>query len=404
MSLVQQQELEGLYVMPTFGRKKVCLTEGEGMRLRDSEGAEYLDFLAGIGCVSLGHCHPALVGAIQDQAARLIHVGNYYYIENRGQVAKILSDMLNGWRPEDAVGTWKTFFANSGAEANECAMKLARLWSKEKSHGGNIIVTLNGSFHGRTMQTLAATAQPVKQELFAPLPGGFVYTPINDMEALEAVFEAHPQQICAVMVEVIQGESGVHPCTEEFLRKADQLVHANGGLLICDEVQTGIYRTGSAFAFQHFGVQPDIVAMAKGIAGGFPMGACAAREDIANVFQPGMHGSTFGGSNLAIVAAKATLETLREENIAQNVQEVGAYMQEKLVCLPHVIEVRGRGLMLGAELDASIEAPEVVARAQEQGLLLNATGPTTLRFLPPLICSKEDVDILITKLAEILGE
>lgn len=401
MSLVQQIELEDQYMMPTFARKNVCLVEGEGMRLRDSEGSEYLDFLAGIGCVSLGHCHPALVAAIQQQAAKLIHVGNYYYIEQRGQVAELLSNLL-GATPEGQ--TWKTFFANSGAEANECAMKLARLWSKKHSHGGNIIVTLNGSFHGRTMETLAATAQPVKQELFAPMPEGFVHVPINDAEALRAAFEAHPQQICAIMLEPIQGESGVHPCTAEFLQLADTLAHENGALIICDEVQTGIFRTGKPFAFQHFGIQADIVSIAKGVAGGFPMGACAALSGIADSYEPGTHGSTFGGSNLAIAAAQAALSTLVEEDVAANVEAVGAYLQGRLAQLPHVVEVRGMGLMVGAELDGSVDAPAVVGAALEEGLLLNATGPTTLRFLPPLICAEADVDVLVEKLEGILGK
>lgn len=402
MGLIEQKQLDEAYVMPTFARKQVCFVEGEGMRLRDDAGKEYLDFLSGIGVCCLGHCHPKVVSAIEAQAKRLIHVSNYYYIEHRGEVAAMLSNMLNGWRGEDASGAWQTFFANSGAEANECAMKLARVWSKRFSHGGNIIITLEGSFHGRTMETIAATAQPVKQELFTPLPEGFIHVPLNDIAALQAAFEKHPQQVCAIMLEPIQGESGVHPCTQEFMRACEQLAHSNGALLIADEVQTGICRTGRPFAFQYFGVQPDIVAIAKGVAGGFPMGACAAREDIAAAFQPGDHGSTFGGSNLAMAAAHATLHALQDEHIVQNVVEVGAYLEERLAQLPHVTEVRGLGLMLGAELDEAI-APDVVAAGLEAGLVLNAPKPTTLRFLPPLICTKEDVDELIEKLTGILS-
>ncbi len=402
MSFEEQKQLDEAYVMPTFARKQVCFVEGEGMRLRDDAGKEYLDFLSGIGVCCLGHCHPKVVGAIEAQAKRLIHVSNYYYIEHRGEVAAMLSNMLNGWRGEDASGAWQTFFANSGAEANECAMKLARVWSKRFSHGGNIIITLEGSFHGRTMETIAATAQSVKQELFTPLPEGFIHVPLNDIDALQAAFEKHPQQVCAIMLEPIQGESGVHPCTQEFIRVCEQLAHSNGALLIADEVQTGICRTGRPFAFQHFGVQPDIVAIAKGVAGGFPMGACAAREEVAAAFQPGDHGSTFGGSNLAMAAAHATLHALQDEHIVQNVVEVGAYLEEHLAQLPHVTEVRGLGLMLGAELDEAI-APDVVAAGLEAGLVLNAPKPTTLRFLPPLICTKEDVDELIEKLTGILS-
>ena len=248
MSFIEQKQLEEAYVMPTYARKQVCFVEGEGMRLRDDAGKEYLDFLSGIGVCCLGHCHPKVVKAIDEQAKRLIHVSNYYYIEQRGEVAAMLSNMLNGWRGEDTGGTWKTFFANSGAEANECAMKLARVWSKRFSHGGNVIVTLEGSFHGRTMETIAATAQPVKQELFTPLPEGFIHVPLNDIDALQAVFKDHEQQVCAIMLEPIQGESGVHPCTQEFVRACEQLAHAHGALLIADEVQTGICRTGMPFA------------------------------------------------------------------------------------------------------------------------------------------------------------
>lgn len=395
MSFEEQKMLDEQYVMPTFGRKPVCLVEGEGMRLRDDEGRQYLDFLSGIGVCCLGHCHPALVAAVHDQAARLIHVSNYYYIEHRGEVARLLSNML----ADGNSLVWKTFFANSGAEANECAMKLARLWSKRQSHGGNNIITLNGSFHGRTMETLAATAQPAKQELFEPLPGGFLHVPINDCAALEEAFESHKDQICAVMIEVVQGESGVHPCTEEFIKAAEKLAHANGVLLICDEVQTGIYRTGRAFAFQHYGVQPDIVTIAKGVAGGFPMGACAALDNVASAFLPGDHGSTFGGSNLAMAAAQAVLETLQAEHIANNVEEVGSYLRERLAGIEQVDSVRGLGLMVGAELKEGINANDIVAAGLDAGLLLNATGPTTLRFLPPLICTKADVDELVEKLA-----
>ena len=401
MSYIQQKTLDETFLMPTFARKPVCFVGGQGMRLTDDAGREYLDFLAGIGCVSLGHCHPKLVAAIQAQTEQLIHVGNYFYIEQRGEVAAMLSRMLNE-SDDESLPAWKSFFTNSGAESNECAMKLARLWSRRKGNGGNVIITLDGSFHGRTMETLAATAQPVKQELFEPLPTGFVHVPINDCEALRAAFDANAGQVCAVMLEVVQGESGVHPCTAEFLKTADELAHANGALLICDEVQTGICRTGRPFAFQHFGIAPDIVSIAKGVAGGFPTGACAARATIADVFEPGEHGTTFGGSNLAVAAAHATLHALADEHIADNAAEVGAYLRERLASLPHVTEVRGLGLMVGAEL-AGVAAPDVVAAALDAGAVLNATGPTTLRFLPPLVCTKDDVDELIGILERLLS-
>ena len=402
MSLVEQQELENEYVMHTFGRKPVDLVRGEGMYAYDDQGKAYLDFLSGIGVNCLGHCHPVVANAIKEQAEKLIHVSNYYYIEGRGQLAKMLSDMLNACVPADQQTPWKSFFSNSGAESNECAIKLARLWGKQ--HGlGQTVVVLQKSFHGRTLATLAATAQPVKQEAFQPLPAGFVPTPQNDCEALRDLFAKLGTEICAVMVEPIQGESGVNPCTAEFLACARELLDAQQGVLIADEVQCGIFRCGTyPFGFQHLGVTPDIVSMAKGIGGGFPMGACAAREEVAAVFEPGIHGSTFGGSNLAIATSLAVLSELTQGGYAESVAEVGAYFREKLAELPQVSEVRGLGLMVGADLVDELNAPQVMSQALEAGLIINATGPHTLRFLPSLIVTKADVDICIEKLVSLL--
>ena len=393
MSLAEQQKLESQYVMHTFGRKPVELVSGKGMVVEDADGNSYLDFIAGIGVCCLGHCHPAIVDALQKQTERLMHVSNYYYIEGRGQLARQLSALLNGG-DADAPEPWQTFFANSGAEANECAIKLARLYARK-------IVVLDRSFHGRTLATLAATAQPAKQEAFQPLPGGFVSTPINDVDALKALFERQGAGICAVMLECIQGESGVHPCTQEFLQAARDLTNQYGALMVCDEVQTGIYRCGTPFAFQHFGITPDIVTMAKGIAAGMPMGACAAPRHIAEAFQPGDHGTTFGGSCLAIAAAQATLNTLAD-GFTQHVNEVGAYMREKLATVPHVKEVRGLGFMNAVDLDESVDAPALVTAALKEGLLLNATGAHTLRFLPPLVCEKSDIDTMVQRLSAML--
>ena len=401
MSLAQQQELESAYLMPTFGRKPVELVRGEGMEVFDDEGKPYLDFIGGIGVLSLGHCHPKVTAALKQQAATLMHVSNYYYIEHRGEVAKTVSDMLNAKVPEAERVPWKSFFANSGAEANECAIKLARLYAKKHADEGatapDLIVTLKGSFHGRTLASLAATAQPAKQEAFQPLPGG-----LNDVQALEELFAQQGGRICAVMLEPIQGESGVHPCTPEFLQAARKLTQDSGALLICDEVQCGIFRTGEPFGFQNFGILPDVVTIAKGIGDGFPLGMCAARGEAGDTFQPGDHGSTFGGSCLAVAAAQATLSALQEEGVADNVKAVGAYLREKLATLPHVTEVRGYGLMLAAELDGTVDANAIVLAALEKGLLLNATGPHTLRFLPPLVCGKQDVDALVARLGLLL--
>lgn len=412
MSYLNEVNLERDYVMRTFGRSPVEFVEGKGMLLYDDEGREYLDFLSGIGVTSLGHCHPRLVSAVADQAAKLMHVSNYFYIEKRGEVARILSDLLNDKVDPSERMPWKTFFANSGAEANECAIKLARLFARKRaeqlgrdvSDAPRLIVTLEKSFHGRTLATLSATAQPAKQEAFQPLPGGFAATPANDVSALEELFERRGGEICAVMVECVQGESGVHPCTQEFLAAARKLTSATGALLICDEVQCGVFRTGEPFGFQNFGVIPDIVTMAKGIASGFPMGACAARSEVAAAFSPGDHGSTFGGSNLAMAAAYATLTTLVEEGFGEKVKKTGAYLREKLASLDAVVEVRGLGLMVGLDLDASWgDAHDAVASGLEVGLVFNATGPSTLRFLPPLICDEGDVDRFVDALAAILA-
>ena len=411
MSLSHEQELENEYVMHTFGRKPVEFVSGEGMTLTDDAGNAYLDFIAGIGACSLGHCHPVVAGAIAEQAETLIHVSNYYYIEHRGEAAKLISDMLNDGVPAPDAKPWKTFFANSGAEANECAIKLARVYARRVAEAAGrdpesaprTIVTLEKSFHGRTLATLAATAQPSKQELFQPLPDGFIATPQNDVCALEALFAAHGEEICAVMLEPIQGESGVHPCTPEFMQAARRLTAERGALLVCDEVQCGIYRTGKPFGFQNFGVVPDIVSIAKGVASGFPCGACAARAEVADAFNPGDHGSTFGGSNLAVAAAEATLREIQKEHLAENAIEVGAYLREKLSALPGITEVRGIGLMLAADLaEDGKSAPDVVLDGLGAGLVLNATGPHTLRFLPPLICTKADVDVLVEKLSGLL--
>lgn len=421
MSLEQQQELESKYVMHTFGRKPVELVEGRGMRVKDAAGAEYLDFIAGIGVCCLGHCHPAVSEAIAKQAKKLIHVSNYYYIEGRGELAMQLSSLLSQGSAGDAED-WQTFFANSGAEANECAIKLARLYARKRAKDKALaagkseaeaqsaldgaprtIVVLDRSFHGRTLATLAATAQPAKQEAFQPLPGGFVSTPINDVAALEQLFADQGNGICAVMLECVQGESGVHPCTLEFLQAVRRLTENAGALMICDEVQTGIYRCGTPFAFQHFGVTPDVVTMAKGIAGGIPMGACAAPNHVAQAYQPGDHGSTFGGSNIAIAAARATLQEL-ENGYSDHVNAVGDYMREKLATLPKAVEVRGIGLMNAVDLDESVDAPSLVVKALDRGLLLNATGAHTLRFLPPLVCEASDIDAMVEILTEVIQE
>ncbi len=423
MGFTEEQQLESTYVMGTYARKPVELVRGRGMQVEDAEGRTYLDFVSGVGAVSLGHCHPALVSAIEEQASTLVHVSNYYYIEHRGEVAHLVSDLLNECVDEAEREPWQSFFANSGAEANECAFKLARLHAKKRAMAAaeaagadedgvraaaaaapRLIVTLDASFHGRTLATLAATAQPAKQEAFQPLPDGFVRTPINDIKALESLFASQGDGICAVMVECVQGESGVHPCESEFLAAVRRLTAERGALFMCDEIQCGMYRCGTyPFGFQHFGIAPDVVTIAKGIASGFPMGMCAARAQVAASFDPGDHGSTFGGSCLAVAAAEATVRALAAEDAAGNAERTGAYLREKLAALPQVEEVRGLGLMVACDLAEGVSAPDVVLAGLDEGLLLNFTGPRTLRFLPPLVCSKEDVDVLVQKLAALLS-
>ena len=399
MSFEEVKKLDDHFVMHTFNRKPVMLVEGSGMEVKDDEGKTYLDFIAGIGADSLGHCHPAVSEAIAAQAKRLIHVSNYYHIENRGEVAKIISDLLNTCVPKFFRAPWPVFFANSGAEANECAIKLARLYSKKEGTGGQTIITMNNSFHGRTLSTLAATAQPAKQELFEPLPGGFVHVPMNDMNAVHRAFFENPGEVCAIMIECVQGESGIHPWDPDVLYEVAQFARKNGMLIIVDEVQSGFYRCGEfPFAFQNMGITPDIITMAKGIASGFPMGACAARIEVAEAFEPGDHGSTFGGSNLAMAAAHATLATLSRGHFDEDVQELGDYFAEGLDKIDAITEVRGMGLMIGADLEEGIDANLVVAKGLDEGFLLNATGPQTLRFLPPLIVTRKEIDQLLAAL------
>lgn len=414
LPLDHAQNLEERYVMPTFARNNVEFVQGSGMELTDSTGKTYLDFLAGIAVCSLGHNHPVLTKTLQEQAGKLLHVSNYFYVEHRAEVAELIDKLANECAnaaehadksaSEETV-VWKTFFANSGAEANECAMKLARLRQKRAGKSANTIVCLKGSFHGRTLETVAATMQDRLQNDFQPLPGGFLPCTPNDEAELERIFAEHGKEICAVMLEPIQGESGVHPMTKSFMQAVRRLTRENDALMICDEVQTGVFRCGMPFAFQLFDVVPDIFTMAKGIAGGVPMGACAARAEIADVYCPGDHGTTFGGSPLACAAAHAVLTELDEGGYREKIKEVGARLSSALSALDQVTEVRGEGLMIGCDLaDNMPDAHDVVAAMLEEGFVLNATGPRTLRLLPPLICEKSHADAFVKALGRVLEE
>lgn len=383
------------YVMNTYGRLPLALVRGQGARVWDADGKEYLDFVAGIAVNSLGHNHPALTKAITEQAGQLLHVSNLYWIEPQVKLAKLLVE-------NSCCG--KVFFANSGAEANEGAIKLARKYAKE--HYGEDkfeIITMNKSFHGRTLATLAATGQDKFHQDFKPLPVGFKYVPFNDLSALEAAVGPHT---CAIMLEPIQGEGGVYPAEPDYLSKVRQLCDEHNLLLIFDEVQTGIGRSGELFAYQLYGVEPDIMTLAKGLGGGVPIGAFLAKDEVAAAMKPGDHGSTFGGNPLATAAATAVLETILADGFLADVREVAGYFKAKLEELaakyPVVKEVRGKGLLVGMELD--VAAAGVVNDCREQGLLINGVAENVLRFLPPLIITKADVDEAVAILDRTLAK
>ena len=391
----EERRLDDTYVMGTYARLGVEFVSGHGATLVDAAGREYLDLLGGIGCASLGHAHPAVVDALREQAGRVWQTSNYFYAEHRGELAAALSGMLStttdeGGHEMGSTGTrWKTFFANSGAEANEGAIKLARRWGETHLDGASIIVTARQSFHGRTLATLAATGQDKFHRSFRPLPEGFVTVYLNDIYALRERVERGG--VCAVMLECVQGEGGVWNANYDYLRDVRELCTEKGILLICDEVQTGFYRCGSPFCYQRSGIEPDVVAMAKGIADGFPMGAVAARAEVADLLVPGDHGSTFGGNPLACAVGLACVTTLVDEEMGEHVLSVGRHLRHRLTAMDHVTEVRGHGLMRGVQLDAPIAA-RVVEEGLAEGLVLNHIGDFILRLLPPLVITREQVD------------
>ena len=364
------------HVMTTYARQPVELVRGEGCWLFDTDGKRYLDFLSGIAVCSVGHAHPYLTKAIADQAAILMHASNLYLTQPQARLARRLIELSDFER---------VFFCNSGAEANEAAIKLSRKYGRAISESKVRIVTATNSFHGRTLAAVTATGQPKYHDPFAPLPPGFDYVPFNDIEALEAIVT---DDTCAVLLEPIQGEGGVIPATQEYLTKARALCDKHKALLIFDEVQTGVGRTGKMWAYQQYGVTPDVMTLAKGLGGGVPIGACLARGAAAETFKPGDHGSTFAGNPLCTAAANAVLDILADERLTQNAATVGAYLKERLAALG---APRGMGLMIGLELDKPI-AKKVVAEALALGLIINATGDTTLRIIPPLTLTKELAD------------
>ena len=376
--------------MPTYGAPAVRMVKGEGCRLWDEDGNEYLDFLAGIAVVGLGHANPEIADAIAQQARTLVHVSNLYGTVPGTDVAITLDRLLGGGG--------QIFFTNSGAEAIECAIKLARKWGGDGRYG---VVSAYGSFHGRTLGALHATGQPAKWEGFQPLPEGFRHVAWNDLAALEAAIDP---TVAAVLLEPIQGEGGVHPATAEYFEGVRRLCDERGLLMIVDEIQTGLGRTGEWFGFQHFGVEPDVVTMAKALGNGMPIGACWAKREVAAVFQPGDHGTTYGGQPLAASAARATLEILERVNAPQLAERAGAEFRHLLETIEGVIQVRGLGLLLAAELAVGIDAKAVASDLLQRGLIVNAVTPTSLRFAPPLIVSESEIAQAVDLLSAVLAD
>jgi acetylornithine/N-succinyldiaminopimelate aminotransferase len=390
MTTQETIELFDKYVIANYGRLPRVIVRGEGCYLYDAEGNKILDMFPGWAVSGLGHCHPKVVAALRKQAGELLHIDNTFYSEPQGQLAKLLSERAFGG---------KCFFCNSGAEANEAAMKLARLYTAKEKYK---FITAEGSFHGRTFATVTATAQPKYHEGFLPLLPGFSYIPFNDVAALESAFS---DEVAAVMVEPIQGEGGINVATEEFLQAIRRLCDENGAVMILDEVQTGIGRTGKWFAYQHFDVEPDIITMAKALGGGVAIGAMMAKPELAAVLTPGKHASTFGGNCIACAAGIAVIEAIEEDNLLQNAAQLGQYTKDKLLQLKQkhsvIDSVRGIGMMIGVQLTGPGVA--IVDKCLEHGLRINCTHDTVLRFMPPMIATKEQIDRAIEILDDVLG-
>ena len=384
------------YIMRTYGRFPLVPVKGEGCLLWDADGKRYLDFLAGVAVNNLGHCHPAVSAALSKQAAELIHCSNYYHIPQQIELAELLC----GLSFAD-----KAFFCNSGAEANEAAIKLARKYSRENFGLDRFeIITAIASFHGRTMATVSATGQEKVQKFFDPLLHGFRHVPFNDAASLR---DAIGPCTCAVMLEPIQGEGGVVVPDAAYLQEVREICDEHNLILIFDEVQVGMGRTGKMFAHEHFGITPDIMTLAKALAGGAPIGTMLATEKLAAAFTPGTHGSTFGGNPLVTAAAVATVRAIMEEGILNRTCEMGEYLMGELEALRHkfpglIVEVRGIGLMVGMEL--SVAGADIVNMALERGLLLNCAQEKVLRFVPPLVIGKKEVDEMLSILTGILQE
>jgi len=378
------ESLERCPLMPTYGPPTTMFVRGEGSWLWDDDGHEYLDFLSGLAVTGLGHAHPEVAEALAEQARTLLHVSNLFGTDVGWRVAVTLDRLLGGGG--------QVFFANSGAEANECALKLAR---KFGGRGRHVVVSAFGSFHGRTLATLHATGQPTKHEAFQPLPEGFRHVAWNDLDALEASLDP---SVAAVLLEPVQGEGGVNPATTEYFQGVRRLCDERGILFMVDEVQTGLGRTGEWFGFQHFGVVPDVVTMAKALGNGVPIGACWAKAEVAAAFEPGDHATTYGGQPLATAAARAVLAVMEREAVPDRARAAGAKLTAELSSLPNIEEVRGLGLLVAAELHG-LTAPSVAAAALARGLVVNAITPTAIRMAPSLLISDEEIEEGVHRLA-----
>ena len=386
---------EAGFLMANYDRLPVLFVRGHGTRLWDDAGREYVDFVSGLGACVAGHCHAEIIAAVARQVSQLIHVSNLYYTQPQGELA----EMLARYTFAD-----KVFFCNSGTEASEAAIKLCRKYMRAvRGEDRYQVVTALRSFHGRTYGALAATGQPEKAEPFRPLPPGFVHVPFNDLKALE---EAVDEGTCAVFLEPIQGEGGVYVAEVPYLQGVREICRKKGALLVLDEVQAGMGRTGALFAHEHYGITPDVMTVAKGLAGGLPIGALLATAEVAKGFAPGDHGSTFGGNPVVCAAALAVMTVLQEEQLVENAARVGGYFRGKLEGLREstgaISEVRGMGLMLAAELEGE-RAKQVVSSCLERGYVVNSIGERILRFLPPLSVSTREVDGLVGVLGELLA-
>ncbi|MCX4313511.1 MAG: aspartate aminotransferase family protein [Clostridia bacterium] len=391
MNINKIKEAEATHYMPVFARDNIALERGEGNCVYDTFGNEYVDFVAGIASNILGYNHPEYTAAVCEQVHKLIHVSNHYYTEIQSKYITRLCE---------ASGFQRVFLTNSGAESNECAIKLARRYFK--NHGGNKrILAAERAFHGRSLATLTLTGNTAQHEAYAPLPSGFGHFKYNDFDDFKSKLD---DSVGAVMLETIQGECGVRPFSNDFLVNAYALCKSKGILFIVDEVQTGMGRTGKLFSFEHFGIKPDMITLAKGIAGGIPMGACLASEEVGTSFALGDHGSTFGGNPLACAAADSVLEVLTEGGLLESSAKVGEYFGERLAHFSKynfITDIRGRGLMRGIQFIDKLPAAAIEGKLRERGYLVNVAGHNTVRLVPPLTITREQIDGLVAALDEV---